>query len=135
MPFPPPAEGNGFLGRLMSCEGVVLSRALSRPEGGIPGLLNGEVGLEERGLPERLLVGREPADLEGEGWPETASEGLRSSDEERGVRLIRPDGNLEGLGSWAEGNRRAPGERASRDESGDRNRGGPGDCAESASGV
>ena len=87
--------------------------------------------MEGRGLPERLLIGREPADLDGEGWPVTASEGLSSPDEDRAdVRLTRPEGNLEGLGSWAEGNLGGPGDWASREEPGDwASREEPGDWA------
>lgn len=142
VPLAPPIDPREIFGFRTSGvtrgEGVVvrLSRALSLAEEGRLVLKNGEEGTARCCcLLEMLLLGNEPADLDGEGGPLAASEGRRSLDgkaeeEDRaGVRLTRPEGNLGGPGDCAEGNRVEPGDCAKG------NLGEPGDCAESHSGT
>lgn len=143
IPLPPAAEGKGLFDFHTSCE-LCLLRALTLAEEGtalLVGLVKGAAAIKGCGLLDRLLLGREPEDLDGEGFPATASKGRRSldgeSDEEERAeeRLARPEGNLGGPGDCAEGNLGGPGDCAEGNigEPGDcaeGNLGGPGDCAE-----
>lgn len=130
------AEGKGPFGFNTSCE-LCLLRALGRAEEGaalLVGLVKGEAEIKGHccwGLLDRLLLGREPEDLDGEGFPVTASEGRSldgdTDEEERAeVRLTRPAGNLGGPGDCPERNLGVPG---------DCTLGGPGDCPERNLGV